>query len=200
MILKRFKTDNLHYDYSPNIKKDIEPINETNIETTKSDVENMSKLELLSYISKNWNENLSNKYDNVRTLFTESIDNLLNIKSDLEAETITDIKEIVETISIDNLIENNNQKLIDTVAELTMKYGDNDAVETIRIDEGKIIFDLLCDTNIEQSVTTYNGFDLHYNKICSIPTNENMEDKIEIDEISLEQQSIDMNSYFNKLF
>jgi len=193
MILKRFKNDNIHYGYIRNNKP-------YNINESKS--EKMSKLELLAHISKNWNDELTEKFTNIRSLYSCDDSELENIKNNY----LNIDKSELDKSELDKS-EINEHILIDTLAELTMKYGKNEAIDTIRIDEGKIVFDLLCDTDIEKSVTKYNGIELHYNKICFIPTNEKIEEKIEdkieediLDESILEQQSIEINSYFNKLF
>jgi len=69
------------------------------------------------------------------------------------------------------------------VAELQIKYGDNEAIKEIYIKENKIYIDLLCDTDITQSVVEYNGYNIFYNKICEISEKEsfnenNIQDKL----------------------
>jgi len=173
MKLKRFEEDNNHLDYKREEK--IQSINE-------------SKFELIANISKNWNDELSETYKSIRNIYKLNREELKSIQEQYILSEKVSEKPVIK--------ENNNVEILDTVAELLMKYGDNEAVENIRIDEGKIVFDLLCDTDIEQSVTEYNGFELHYNKVCQIPVNE----KKDCYEDKLLEQSIYMNSEMNRLF
>jgi len=188
MILKRFKTDNLHLEYET--RKTTKIVNESIKPTEK-----LTKLELLAHISKNWNDELGKEFESIRSLYSKTGEEL-----ELVNNKYIDI--IEEEVINDNEIIINEQKLIDTVAELTMKYGDNEAVNEIRIDEGKIIFDILCETDIQQSVTNYNGIELHYNKVCSIPTNEEVEtnEENDLDEDLLIQQSLFMNENYINYF
>jgi len=190
MILKRFETDNNHIDYKKvKIKEKDTQINESN------DIILETKLDLLANISKNWNDELKNDYYTIRSLYKMTLEELKSIRSKyILNETIND-----ETINEGNEI--NDTKLFDTVAELIEKYGNHDAVKEIRIDEGKIVFDILCETDIQQSVTEYNGFDLTYNKVCEIPINENNnnidnKDEEEINEEVLIKQSLIMSKTF----
>jgi len=167
MKLKRFEEDNNHLDYKREEK--VQSINE-------------SKFELIANISKNWNDELSETYKSIRNIYK------------LNREELKSIQE--QYILSEKVVKEKDAEILDTVAELLMKYGDNEAVENIRIDEGKIVFDLLCDTDIEQSVSEYNGFELYYNKVCQIPVNE----KKDCYEDKLLEQSIYMNSEMIRLF
>jgi len=159
MILKRFETDNIHLDYMNKEIKKEEIINESS----------STKLELLANISKNWNDDLSENFESIRSLYSKSKEELESIN-----EKFLTIDEIsVEENKIDK------QLLIDTLAELNMKYGDNEAIDTIKIVENNIVFDILCETDIEKSVTEYNGIELVYNKICEIPLNESVQEIVE---------------------
>jgi len=189
MILKRFENNNEHLDYKNKI------INESISEQT--DVLE-TKLDLLANISKNWNDELKENYYSVKSLYKLNLEELKEIRSKyIIKETLTD------NTTIDSLFESqteDNTLLLDAVAELTTKYGGHDAVQNIRIDEGKIIFDLLCDTDIEQSVIEYNGFTLTYNKVCEVPINESLTTKVDdiddIDENAILNQSIMMTKLF----
>jgi len=179
MKLKRFKTDNFHLDYMNRENKEKKTTNES---------KEYSKLELLAHISKNWNDDLNKEFESIRSLYSKTKKELMSIndkyikitenndtpkseESKTEEKSESQEESTNQKKSESQEESKNEQLIIDTVAELTMKYGNNDAVESIRIDEGKIVFDLLCDTDIEQSVTEYNGIKLHYNKICSIKEN-----------------------------
>jgi hypothetical protein len=172
MILKRFNTENNHIDYINYKSNNI--INENN-----NNIILESKIELLANISKNWNNELKKEYYNIKSLYKYNIAELKEIreeyilknkKNDVNEKKKTSInKEINMDFKNKNIVDSS---LYDSVAELQMKYGENEAIKKIYINENKIYIDLLCDTDITQSVVEYNGHKIVYNKICEL-SNEN---------------------------
>jgi hypothetical protein len=172
MILKRFNTENNHIDYINYKSNNI--INENN-----NNIILESKIELLANISKNWNNELKKEYYNIKSLYKYNIAELKEIreeyilknkKNDVNEKKKTSInKEINMDFKNENIVDSS---LYDSVAELQMKYGKNEAIKEIYINENKIYIDLLCDTDITQSVVEYNGHKIVYNKICEL-SNEN---------------------------
>ena len=185
MKLKRFSKDNYHYGY---IKKN------ENITLNEQSEYNIidTKIELLANISTNWNSQLSEKFTNIKNLYKLPSEQLIKIKE----KYITSITKEENIIDKEETVINEN--ITNTLNELKQKYGENDAIESIKIFEDKIVFELLCDTDISQSLTEYNGIELVFNKICEIPINENnstIEPSIDYENLIIEQ-SIYMNKYF----
>lgn len=76
-----------------------------------------------------------------------------------------------------------NPKLVEALHELKQQHSTNEAVEDIRIEDGEIVFDVKCETDV-QSVTEYNGFQLRFNHLCNINEHvEKIEDEKSEDEI-----------------
>jgi len=182
MKLKRFNTDNNHIDYvNYKTTDDInDKINESITTIPEERIE--SKIEILANISKNWNDELKKEFFNIKSLYKYDVIKLkeikekyINIKGVNEKEIKkTPINNKIDESSKDKIV--NSISLLDSVAELQMIYGTHDAIKDIRIDENQIYIDLLCNTDIEQSVLEYNGYKIIYNKVCEIPTLEKDDD------------------------
>ena len=188
MILKRFNTENEHIDYinykSQNnmINKNNNMINENNNMINDNIFE--TKIEILANISKHWNDELKKEYYNIKTLYKYNIDELKKIRNKyiFNKNKKNDVNETKETSinkknNMDIKNKNiNNISLFDSVAELQMKYGNHKAIKKIYIKNNKIFIDLLCDTDITNSVIEYNGYDIVYNKICEISNENNVDE------------------------
>ena len=186
MRLTRFKTQNNHVDYI-NYKSEKTDIINENINQIKDNEIIESKIEILANISKNWNDELQKEFYNIKSLYKCDIDELNEIRKTYIIKTNKNDVEEKERTSINEKnnmdLSNKNvdtSSLYDSVSELQIKYGENEAIKEIYIKENKIYIDLLCDTDITQSVVEYNGHDIIYNKICEISENfnENIQDKL----------------------
>jgi len=196
MRLKRFEEDYIHYNY----KREKTPIqNNDSVNNMINEQVNIiidEKIEILANIYSNWNDNLSEKYKSIKELYSLSPSELKKIK-----EIYIDEMEIPNK-NIENTIL--KEKLENTKLELIEKYGNNEAIKDINIFENNIKIDLLCDTDIEKSVTEYNGINIIYNKICEIPLNESINntqinnDDLDYDEL-ITEQSIYMNQYLSNI-
>jgi len=195
MRLKRFKTEEKHYDY---INYKSLNLNESN----DSDIIIESKIELLANISKNWNKKLKDEYYNIKSLYKYDVDELKNIREKyIIKKDEKDVKKREKKTSINkkNDMDNKdkniiNSTLFDSVAELQMKYGSNEAIKEIYINENKIYIDLLCDTDITQSVIDYNGYEIVYNKICDLPV---LNEDIDLQDKLVEQSIFMYKNLFN---
>lgn len=79
-----------------------------------------------------------------------------------------------DTIDISKVQPIWNPKLVESLHELKQQHSTNEAVEDIRIEDGEIVFDVKCETDV-QSDTEYNGFKLRFNHLCSLPLSNNLE-------------------------
>jgi hypothetical protein len=178
MKLKRFKKDNNHLEYI--VEEKMESLNES------SNYDNIidNKINKIKYIKENWNDDLSNKFKSIKSMYY------------LDENLLEDV--IVEYI----LVKEDDNNIEQTFKELKEKYSNHEAIKDMKVENNQIIIDLLCDTDIEQSCTEYNGISIIYNKLCEInqivENNEN--DFIEIDEDTLIQQSIIMNESIQEFF
>ena len=185
MILNRFNTENNHIDYINYNSEKVNMINESNINDDIIE----SKIEILANISKNWNDELKKEYYNVKALYKYNINELNEIREkyiNININNKNDVNEKKTSINkeINMGFENKDivgSSLYDSISELQIKYGENEAIKEIYFKENKIYIDLLCDTDITQSVLEYNGYDIIYNKICEIKNEENeynLQDKL----------------------
>jgi molybdopterin-binding protein len=197
MILKRFNTENNHIDYI-NYKS-----NNMNNNNENKNIILESKIELLANISKNWNNELKKEYSNIKSLYKYNVAELKEIKeeyilknkkNDVNEKKKTSInKEVNMDFKTKNIVVSS---IYDSVAELQMKYGENDAIKEIYINENKIYIDLLCDTDITQSVVNYNGYEIVYNKICKL-SNESNEVEYNLQDKLVEQSIFMYKNLFN---
>jgi hypothetical protein len=132
-------------------------------------------------------------------------ENINNINNDINNESINNhvndnidvpINEKVNNDIVNEPVNepiNENIKMI--LEELIEKYGNNEAVENITIEEdevGKYIqFNVKCETDIS-SANEYNGIRLKFNKLCEIN-----QDKIENIDDNDEMTEEEINESFN---
>jgi len=171
MKLKRFKTDNIHKDYT-NKQTQYSIINESVVFDKELD----NKITKIKYISENWNDEMSAKFTALKSMYYLGEEELSEVISQFIHKT------------------NKNTELTNTLNELLEKYKNHEAIKDIRIVESDIVIDLLCDTDIEQSCLEYNGVKLIYNKICEIKSVDT------IIKEKLEEQAILLNEAFNSFF
>lgn len=109
------------------------------------------------------------------------------------------ILESEEDVSKDGYIW--NPKLVEALHDLKQQHSTNDAVEDIRIEDGEIVFDIKCETDV-QAVTEYNGFKLRFNHLCNINeqvifVDEKTEDEI-IEHAKMIKEQV-INEYLNEI-
>lgn len=150
------------------------------------------KKEEIERLAKEWNPT----NESVQDLENEEYKKALNIAK--ENKTTWDNRTQQKIVD-----ENYDPKLVESLHELRQQHLTNEAVEDIRIENGEIVFDVKCETDV-QSVTEYNGIRLRFNHLCNI--NEHIK-RIEEDEKS-EEEIIEqarmikeqcINEYLNEL-
>jgi len=161
--------------------------------------EDVQKFEIIERLSKHWNEKLKNEYLVPRSLYNYSLNELKEIEKFYIGEPV--IEPVIEESSD---ITDKKCTICETLAELKELHMNNEAVEDIYAEDGVIVFDCKCETDI-QGTSEYNGFPLRFNKLCEVKyVNEN----VSFEEEMTEEQIIEharmikescINEYLNEI-
>ena len=192
MKLKRFESDELNENrmYFTSDKKEVS--------------EDTQKFEIIERLAQHWNEKLKTDYLVPRSLYNYSLNELKEIEKFYISETIKPkiVEEKVEEPACD--ITDKTCTICETLAELKELHMNNEAVQDIYAEDGEIVFDCKCETDI-QGTSEYNGFKLRFNKLCEIPLNESVsfeEDEMSEEEIIEHARMIKescINEYLNQI-
>jgi hypothetical protein len=137
-------------------------------------------------------------YDSVKMLseyFPENMEYIKVLNTVKEKYNIQD--EVVESCSIDD----KKCTICETLKELKDLHMNNEAVENIYVEDGEIVFDCKCETDI-QGTTEYNGFTLRFNKICELKNTEDVKEEMTEEQIIEHAKMINekvMNEYLTEM-
>jgi hypothetical protein len=169
MKLYRLESDNEKYDYKM-------------LNDNKNIFDEYEKMKIIQNLSHNWNEKLKIDFKVPKSLYNYSLTDLKLLEKKYLSDDLEMITENIKTIEHEPLIENddilnesvqvveNLEKINRCLSELQEKYLSSEAVNNIRIENDEIVFDVLCETEI-QSVDEYDGIKLRFNRMCELHEN-----------------------------